>query len=258
MVRSADGVLTISSAGEILEKRYRLYCNNVEVLYNVPSIQTKIERRKLNRLRKRYHDLSVISFVGLLDKNKGLLTLLNVMELLNQELNNIKLLLIGRFLGKKQQEEFLDMAREKGVYELIEFLGWLPYEEMLHYLAETKVGIALFQEGYASTFLGKGTARKIFTYMHAGIPIVSTCSTEVAQVVKEENCGILVDSSSAHELAEAIKRLLTDEILARNLGENGQRAILTRYNWEDEERKLLNLYDKVIAHFRDRTMDSNV
>jgi glycosyltransferase involved in cell wall biosynthesis len=116
---------------------------------------------------------------------------------------------------------------------------------MLHYLSQAQVGIGLFQEGYVSPLLGKGTARKIFTYMQAGIPIVSTRFTEVAKVVEEEHCGILVDPSSPQEIAAAVETLLTEPTLARQMGEQGKRAILSKYNWELEERKVVGLYDRV-------------
>jgi glycosyltransferase involved in cell wall biosynthesis len=183
--------------------------------------------------------------VGVLTEIKGLYTLLNMLALLLKDFKDIKLMLIGNFVGEEAKNDFFQTARQRGLDEQIEFLGYLPYEKMLQRLSQAQVGIALFREGYASALFGKGTARKIFTYMQAGLPIVSTRQGEVALVVEEENCGLLVDATSPPEIAAAVKRLLADSTLARKLGEDGKRAILKKYNWEQEERKILALYDKV-------------
>ncbi len=48
-------------------------------------------------------------------------------------------------------------------------------------------------------------------------------------------------------MAKAIRTLLDDPERARAMGENGYRAVMERFNWQQEERKLLELYRELLA-----------
>ena len=93
--------------------------------------------------------------------------------------------------------------------------------------------------------MGKGTSRKIFTYMQAGLPIVAPNFWEIAKVVEEESCGILVDTTDSKEIANAILYLLKHSEEAKRMGENGRKAIIHKYNWEKESKKLLLVYKRI-------------
>jgi glycosyltransferase involved in cell wall biosynthesis len=48
-------------------------------------------------------------------------------------------------------------------------------------------------------------------------------------------------------VADAIDYLVDHPNEARQMGENGRRAVLSRYNWAQEEKKLLNFYDEIFS-----------
>ena len=47
-------------------------------------------------------------------------------------------------------------------------------------------------------------------------------------------------------VAKVVEELCRDPEKARRLGENGRRAILERYNWENEFAKLDDLYRRIV------------
>jgi len=47
-------------------------------------------------------------------------------------------------------------------------------------------------------------------------------------------------------VAAAIDELVFDQGKARRMGENGRKAVVERYNWEVEEKKLLGFYQQII------------
>ena len=51
-----------------------------------------------------------------------------------------------------------------------------------------------------------------------------------------------MDPLNPKELAEAIEYLITHPEEARQMGENGRRAVLEKDNWETEGKKLLAVY----------------
>jgi len=55
-----------------------------------------------------------------------------------------------------------------------------------------------------------------------------------------------VDPLDPKAIAQAIEHLLTHPEEARQMGENGRRAVVEKYNWGQEKEKLLNLYEELL------------
>ena len=86
---------------------------------------------------------------------------------------------------------------------------------------------------------------KLFEYMAVGIPVIASDFPLWRTIVDGANCGILVDPMKPEQIAKAIDWLLDNPREARKMGERGRRAVLERYNWSLEEKKLIELYDKL-------------
>jgi glycosyltransferase involved in cell wall biosynthesis len=54
-----------------------------------------------------------------------------------------------------------------------------------------------------------------------------------------------VDPLNPEAVAKVVESLCRDPQEARRLGENGRRAVLERYNWENEFAKLEDLYGRI-------------
>ena len=48
-------------------------------------------------------------------------------------------------------------------------------------------------------------------------------------------------------MAEAMKYMYENPSERRQMGINGRKAILEKYNWEKEGRKLLNIYSRILG-----------
>lgn len=83
---------------------------------------------------------------------------------------------------------------------------------------------------------------KMFEYMAAGIPVISSDFPMWRKIVHGCECGICVNPLDARQIANAIEFVLTHPAEAEAMGRRGRQAMRERYNWDFEERKLLNLY----------------
>ncbi|MDL2122042.1 MAG: glycosyltransferase [Deltaproteobacteria bacterium] len=82
--------------------------------------------------------------------------------------------------------------------------------------------------------------------MSAEIPVIASDFPLWKEIVEGAGCGICVDPLNLEEIARAVNRLLTDNELAAAMGANSRRAVEEVYNWQNEERKLLDLYQELI------------
>ena len=70
--------------------------------------------------------------------------------------------------------------------------------------------------------------------------------SETASVVKKAKCGIVVDQGDMDSITKAIDWLKKHPDEAKQMGENGHNAVVTKYNWENEEKKIISLYRSVL------------
>lgn len=248
LVRRVDGVITVDSVGKQLENYYRALQPNTSVLYNVPEIQPKLDPNKLQEIRRRYAGRELIIYVGGLSEAKGALILPKVVCQVMAKRPHTIFLIIGTFHLSKTSQQFWSAVERLGVKEHLEFIPWLPYQDMLHYISLSKVGLAPYQPIPRYYKSSRGNGRKIFTYMQCGIPIVGPQFGEIGRVVQEEGCGLLVDTTDPKAIADAILFLLDNPEEARKMGKRGQAAIRERYNWGVEKVKLLQVYERALCN----------
>jgi glycosyltransferase involved in cell wall biosynthesis len=75
-------------------------------------------------------------------------------------------------------------------------------------------------------------------------PILVNEGTSMADIVREEKCGLVVPYGDITAIRDAILLLKNDPELARQLGANGRRAYEQKYSWKIMEDRLLGLYNK--------------
>ncbi len=88
---------------------------------------------------------------------------------------------------------------------------------------------------------------KMFEYMSAGIPVISSDFDLWRTIVQESQCGLCVDPMNPTAIASAIDHLVSHRDEAEKMGENGRQAVLSRYNWGREEAKLIEFYDQLLS-----------
>ncbi|MGZ5200139.1 MAG: glycosyltransferase family 4 protein [Telluria sp.] len=83
---------------------------------------------------------------------------------------------------------------------------------------------------------------EMFEYMAAGIPVIASRFPLWRDIVEGNACGVCVDPADPVAIAAAIDHFILHPDLARRMGENGRRAVLDKYNWQPESRKLVDFY----------------
>jgi glycosyltransferase involved in cell wall biosynthesis len=82
--------------------------------------------------------------------------------------------------------------------------------------------------------------------MSAGIPVIASDFPLWRHIIEEAKCGLLVDPLNPEKIAKAMEWILDHPEEAQKMGENGLKAIETKYNWNNECRKLILFYEKLL------------
>ncbi len=88
---------------------------------------------------------------------------------------------------------------------------------------------------------------KMFEYMSAGLPVIASDFPLWRTVIRDHQCGILVNPSDPNSITEAIDRLVNAPDEARMMGERGRAAVKARFNWAIEESVLLSFYRRLLG-----------
>jgi glycosyltransferase involved in cell wall biosynthesis len=67
-------------------------------------------------------------------------------------------------------------------------------------------------------------------------------------IVEGSNCGICVDPLDVDAIADAVKLIRSDRVLADRFRSNGRKAVTKKYSWESQASKLLDCYYSITAN----------
>ena len=177
-----------------------------------------------------------VCYVGGIAIIRGLREIVQAMELVN---DSVRLQLCGKFSESDLERE----VKKYSGWANVDELGFLDREGVRATLARSVAGLVTF---YPLPNHIDAQPNKMFEYMSAGIPVIASHFPLWREIIEGNDCGICVDPLNPQGIAEAINKLVTDPELAENLGSNGRKAVEKKYNWHNEETKLLNLYQDIL------------
>jgi glycosyltransferase involved in cell wall biosynthesis len=148
------------------------------------------------------------------------------------------MLLAGNFESSVEREIAL---QQDGWRQVIE-LGHINRTEVKEVLSRSMAGLVLFHPEPNHI---NAKPNKMFEYMSAGIPVIASKFPLWNEIIEGNNCGICVDPLNVNEIADAINWIMDYPEQAMRMGENGRKAVEEKYNWEEESKKLIALYDRL-------------
>ena len=176
-----------------------------------------------------------ICYAGALSKGRGLSNLLQAAHC-----SGVTLTLAGRFSSEKYQQEVMQMPE----WQSAEYLGVLPQYELFNIYSTCIAGM--------STMLPTGEYRvmdtlhtKVYEYMMQGLPVIVSDFPYARRVINEYRCGICVDPTNVQDIADAVRYLQDYPDEARQMGQNGRKAVEREFNWGTQEKVLLKLYEEL-------------
>ena len=175
-----------------------------------------------------------ICYVGGIARIRGVLEIIKSLK--NK---NVKLNLAGKFNSVKFEIECKNALE----WNRVNFLGFLDRTGVKNVYENSKLGMVTL---YPIINYLDALPVKMFEYMSAGIPVVSSNFPLWKEIVEGNNCGLTVDPKDPKEISSAIEKLLSNDKLAEKMGQNGKKAVFEKYNWGIEEKKLLTIYKEFL------------
>jgi glycosyltransferase involved in cell wall biosynthesis len=175
----------------------------------------------------------VTGFVGRLAPQKRLKDVIWAFQLLQQVVDNVRLVLIG---AGPERDELADLANNFGCRNMIIF-------------AEHRADAFSLMKAFDAFVLAsefEGMSNSLMEAMSLGIPCVVSDIPPNLELVTNERTGLTFPLGKGPELAKVLIRLLQDSDLAKQLGEAGQRLIADRHSVETMVQHHQRLYKRLL------------
>lgn len=173
---------------------------------------------------------NAICYIGGITKIRGLHFVVQAIEGINAKLH-----LAGGIPSIGYQQELEGKEGWQKVY----YHGNVSRERVKEILGSSIAGIVTFLPVPNHI---NAQPNKLFEYMSSGIPVIASHYPLWRGVIERYNCGICVNPENSDEITKAIQYLIKHTHEAKTMGVNGRKAIEAVFNWEQEEKKLLDLY----------------
>lgn len=177
-------------------------------------------------------------YIGGITVDRGAREMVTAVSLLPESLS-LRLVLAGSFDPPTLEHELRDLAG----WSRAEFLGWQSRRSVAELLAKSKIGLAVLHPNRA---FADSQPLKLFEYMSAGLPVVASDFPRWREIMREADCGLLVNPLDSRAISQAIQWLLEHPKEAEAMGIRGRRAVEKLYDWDTQARILLNLYRQLI------------
>jgi glycosyltransferase involved in cell wall biosynthesis len=122
------------------------------------------------------------------------------------------------------------------------FFGKRPYSEMMNFTYLSDVGLTLDKP--TNMNYQYSLPNKVFDYIHAETPIISTDLVEISSIIHKHSLGLIIDKLSPENLADKIVFLQQNPSVLQELKSNCKAASLIE-NWEHESKILEQIYPAI-------------
>lgn len=141
-------------------------------------------------------------------------------------------------------EQAKNLVTQYGLEQKVFFKGKIIPRELREITPKALLGITLFENNGLSNYYS--LANRFFDYIHAGTPQICVDYPVYRSINEKNKVAILIDDLSPVALAKTINEVLLNTELLAELRRNCLQA-REIYNWQSEEKKLLQYYNQIFA-----------
>ena len=227
-----------------IELKLGINPNDIEVVYNpidMRQVQTNgtDSRSKIFQEMELSDQSKLIVSVGRVTDQKGVIELIEAFAKIAQSNALVHLAVIGNTVSDRVYfNKVMERIEFHGIQERAHLIG--PRYDVAAWLASADLFV------FPSKYEGMGIA--LAEAMAAGVACVASDVGPIPELINSGQTGVLYTLNDIDALAHAIKRLLTDNELRKNLGENGQKSILEKFDPLNKSQEMADLYVAVIQN----------
>ena len=182
-------------------------------------------------------------YLGKVERSRGLGVVIESLALLRGRGVTVRLDVYGDGSSYDTDQR---AAAAAGLGDRVVFHGRKPYDTILNGLSRYDAGII---PHHATDHWNYTIQNKMFDYMAAGLAVIVSSMPPARRIVRETGAGLAFDDRDPASLASLLERFPSGPELDA-MGAAGRRAVLERYNWDEDGGRLVTALEQVVARRR--------
>ncbi|MHB0912201.1 MAG: glycosyltransferase family 4 protein [Armatimonadota bacterium] len=183
-----------------------------------------------------------ILFVGAVIERKGLIYLLQAMDLLKQRKCKCKLNLVGKPVDEDYTGRLRSYVDENGLQDYVDMMGIVEEDRLQELYGECSMLVLPSLEETQPVC--------IMQAMAAGKPVVGANAGGIPYLIRDGITGFIAEARDPAALADKIEALLADPELRASMGKSAREEAETKYSSEGVARAHVAAYQSVIDTWR--------
>jgi glycosyltransferase involved in cell wall biosynthesis len=232
MTGKADAVIAVAE-----EMRDRIAALGIDPskIFVLPNT-APIDSLTLDPSLKPDPNFKTLVYAGGINRHRGLQFVIQGMKLIIDQLPELRLWIIG---SGKYEASLRKMSTQLKLNRHIDFMGYKPFPEMFRLLQQSDIALIPHIKSEQND---NSSPNKIFQYMYASKPVISSNCTSLERLLRETDAGISYIYDDPSDFATKVSDLFSDPARLHKLGYNGKQSVIKKYNWNNCESSLINLY----------------
>ena len=172
-------------------------------------------------------------FVGMFGRTYDLRTVVAAARILAaRQVRDVQFVLSG---SGEDEAELRTLAQG---LESVVFTGWVNAAQIAYLMRSAGIGLMAYAVGAP-----QGYPNKLFEYLCAGLPIISSLQGETAALLEQYQCGLTYRAGDAGHLADLLDAFLRDPERRRALSANSARLFAAQFDAE-------KIYPEMMAYLQ--------
>ena len=185
----------------------------------------------------------VISHIGGIGRDRGIYETLEALHYLQND--DIRYLMIGR-ATREESDRIRETIRRFNLEEkVVLLLDGVDYKDVPKYYKASDISMVLL---YPVPNYVTSLPTKLFESLAVGTPVLAGNLDYLSSVVTKYDVGLCADSKDPNDIAAKLNTLISDKQMRVRMEQNGLRAIREEFNWDESEKRLLEIYEGILPH----------
>jgi glycosyltransferase involved in cell wall biosynthesis len=189
-----------------------------------------------------HEERRAVAYVGGVTAHRGAVEMVKAIAMVHR-FPDVNLLLAGPTYPSR----FIDELTALPGWSRVDYRGLLDRVGVQRLLAESRVGLVVVHPLQSHIDM---QPVKLYEYMAAGIPVISSDFPRFRDIVEGNRCGLCVPPRDVAGIATAIEWIFEHPAEAAEMGKRGRELIMQSLNWQHEEQELLRFYQHLVGDFR--------
>jgi teichuronic acid biosynthesis glycosyltransferase TuaC len=236
IINEADAV--ISPSRKIAGTIEQLLGNNKKVkVIRDPGSHSTLNTTGIFQLKpEKYRNKKIILSVGSLIERKGHEYLIKAVNILKEEFENIICIIIGSGVRKRYLDK---LVKSLNLNSYIEMAGKLPHDEVLKFMSWCSIFVLPSWDEAFGTVYGEAMA--------FGKPVIACKNEGLSEMIENGIHGFLVNKRDEGDIASAVKKILTDDMLEASMGSASKILVEKNLNYDFMASEIVDLYNSIAA-----------